>query len=116
MVGFTLVAGLLTIIPGLDTAIVMRSALRGGRRHGFAAAFGVSCGTLAWGAAAAVGIAAVLEVSTVAYTIIRIAGACYMVWLGARLLREAVRAGEGRPVTAGSVLVTFGIRLGLSSR
>ncbi len=88
---FALVAGLLTIIPGLDTAMVVRSAVRKGRRHGFATALGVSCGALTWGAGAALGIAALRVSATVAYTVVRIAGACYMVWLGSQLLREALR-------------------------
>jgi threonine/homoserine/homoserine lactone efflux protein len=95
MLSFALVAGLITIIPGLDTAMVIRSAARYGRRHGFATALGISCGALIWGAGAAVGISALLEVSTLAYTVVRIAGACYMVWLGSRLLIEAFRREPG---------------------
>jgi threonine/homoserine/homoserine lactone efflux protein len=95
MTSFAVVAGLMTIIPGLDTAMVLRAAIRNGRRHGFAAAAGVSCGVLVWGAGAAVGVAALLEVSRIAYAVVRIAGACYMVWLGLRLLRGAVCRREG---------------------
>jgi threonine/homoserine/homoserine lactone efflux protein len=89
---FALVAALVTIIPGLDTAMVLRSAIRHGRRHGFATALGVSCGALTWGAGAAVGISALLEISKTAYTVVRVVGAVYMVWLGSRLLLQAIRA------------------------
>lgn len=95
VVSFAAVAGLLTIIPGLDTALVLRAAISNGRRHAFATAAGVNAGVLVWGAAAAVGISALLAVSTVAYTVVRLAGAVYMIWLGVGMLRAAVRRHSG---------------------
>ena len=94
---FAIVAGLLTIIPGLDTALVLRSAVTDGPRHGFATALGISTGALIWGAGAAAGVSALLAASTLAYTVVRIAGAAYMVWLGAGFLRRALR--RQRPQT-----------------
>ncbi len=90
VLSFAVVAGLVTIIPGLDTAMVLRSAITYGPRQGFATALGVNTGALIWGAGAAVGVSALLTASTVAYTALRIAGALYMVWFGVRLLRQAV--------------------------
>lgn len=90
LLSFALVAGLLTITPGLDTALVLRSAVAHGPRHGFATALGVNAGVLAWGAGAAVGVSALLTASTVAFTVLRVAGAAYMVWLGVRMLRAAL--------------------------
>lgn len=91
VISFAAVAGLVTIIPGLDTAMVVRSSVSHGRKHGFATALGVNTGTLVWGAGAAIGVSALLEASTLGYTIVRIAGALYMVWLGSRLLLKAFR-------------------------
>jgi threonine/homoserine/homoserine lactone efflux protein len=91
LVSFAAVAGLLTIIPGLDTAMVLRSAATHGRKHGFATALGVNTGALVWGAGAAVGVSALLTASTVAYTGVRIAGALYMIWLGSMLLVGALQ-------------------------
>lgn len=71
--------------------MVLRSAVSHGRRHGFATALGVNTGALVWGAGAAVGVSALLTASTVAYTVLRIAGAIYMIWLGSRLLLRALR-------------------------
>ncbi|GAA4579672.1 LysE family translocator [Planotetraspora phitsanulokensis] len=88
---FAVVAGLLTIIPGLDTALVLRSAASRGRRHAFATALGISTGALAWGAAAAGGATALLTVSHGAYTVLRIAGAVYLVWMGVGMLRSLRR-------------------------
>jgi threonine/homoserine/homoserine lactone efflux protein len=90
VLSFAAVAGLLTIVPGLDTAMVLRSAAANGHRHGFATALGVNTGALVWGAGAAVGVSALLTASTVAYTIVRIAGAGYMIWLGSRLVLRAL--------------------------
>ena len=99
LASFALVAGLLTIVPGLDTAMVLRSTTAHGRRHGLATALGVNSGALVWGAGAAVGISA-LTASVVAYTVMRIAGAMYMLWIGSRLVLHAVR-GEHDSLDAG---------------
>ena len=100
LASFALVAGLLTIVPGLDTAMVLRSTTAHGRRHGLATALGVNSGALVWGAGAAVGISALLTASVVAYTVMRIAGAMYMLWIGSRLVLHAVR-GEHDLLDAG---------------
>lgn len=85
-VGFGLVALLLTITPGLDTALVLRAAITRGRRDAFATALGVIGGVVAWGAAAAVGVSALVTASSIAYDALRLAGAAYMLWLGGRIL------------------------------
>jgi threonine/homoserine/homoserine lactone efflux protein len=86
LTSFAVVAGLLTIIPGLDTALVVRTTAAQGRRQGFAVAFGITTGCLIWGAAAAVGISALLVASRLAYDAVRAAGAIYLMWLGATML------------------------------
>ncbi|MEU9889060.1 LysE family translocator [Sphaerisporangium sp. NPDC051011] len=83
----------MTIVPGLDTALVLRSAVTAGRRHAFATALGVNTGVLVWGAAAAVGVSALLTASELAYSALRYAGAAYMVWLGGAMLWRALRGG-----------------------
>lgn len=102
MASFAAVAALVTIIPGLDTALVVRTTVTQGRRQGFAVAFGINTGVLVWGAAAAVGVSALLAASQLAYTAIRAAGAAYLIWLGATMLwrtrrrRNAARSGTVR--------------------
>lgn len=91
LTSFALVAAVLTITPGLDTALVLRSALTQGRRHAFATAGGVITGAFFWGAAASVGISALLTASHLAYTGLKIAGALYMLWLGASMIVKTVR-------------------------
>jgi threonine/homoserine/homoserine lactone efflux protein len=98
---FAVVAGLVTIIPGLDTALVVRTTVTQGRRRGFAAAFGINTGVLVWGAAAAVGVSALLAASQIAYDVVRAAGAAYLVWLGTTMLwRTWTRRGTTRRGTA----------------
>lgn len=102
VLSFALLGALLTITPGLDTALVLRSALTMGRGPGFATALGVGTGALTWGAAAAVGVSALLAASETAYLVLRLAGAAYMIYLGVRMLRAAVRPGRAPAEAADS--------------
>lgn len=86
LLSFTVVALLTVITPGPDTLLVVRTTLLGGRRSGVAAILGISMGCLAWAIAGLVGLAALLTVSEVAYNVVRIAGAAYLIWLGASAL------------------------------
>ena len=85
LLGFTLAAALLTITPGLDTALVLRTAAVEGPRRAILAGLGIACGCLTWGFAASVGLGALLAASHVAYNFLRIAGACYLVFLGVKI-------------------------------
>lgn len=86
LLAFTLAAAILTVTPGLDNALVLRTAAVEGGRRALLAGLGISTGCLAWGAAAAFGLGSLLAVSTVAYDVLRIAAAAYLFYLGARLL------------------------------
>lgn len=83
---FIVVAILITITPGPDMAIVTRNALRGGRRAALLTAFGIMVGLLGWTAASVIGLVALLATSAVAFTIVKLAGAAYLVYLGIRTL------------------------------
>jgi threonine/homoserine/homoserine lactone efflux protein len=89
VLSFTVVATVLTLTPGLDTALILRAALAQGRREAAATAAGIVAGLFVWGAAAAVGVSALLTASEVAFDVLRYAGAAYLVWFGARLLLRA---------------------------
>ncbi len=97
---FALAAGLLTITPGLDTALVLRTAAVEGPKKGMQVAFGVALGCLAWGFAASVGLGALLAASQFAYDVLRVAGALYMLWLGGRMLVAAFRKAPQAAATA----------------
>ena len=98
---FALVAALLTVIPGMDTVLVLRTAISGGRGSAFATAAGICTGTVFWGVAAAVGASALLAASEAAFTVLKIAGACYMAWLAVTMIIRSFRPGataEAGPV------------------
>jgi threonine/homoserine/homoserine lactone efflux protein len=92
VLGFAVVAAALTVTPGLDTALVLRAALTRSRLEAAATAAGIVAGLFVWGAAAAVGVSALLTASEVAYDVLRYAGAAYLVWFGLRLLVRAARS------------------------
>ena len=86
LLAFTAAASLLTLTPGVDTALVLRTAATDGPRAGAAAGLGICLGLLGWGLAAAVGLTALLDASPVAFTALKWAGAAYLLFLGLRLL------------------------------
>jgi RhtB (resistance to homoserine/threonine) family protein len=86
---FALAAGLLTIVPGLDTAMILRSTINQGRANGFATMLGITTGSLIWGVGAAVGVSALLTASEIGFLVVRVLGACYLTWLGIKLLWTA---------------------------
>ena len=92
---FALASTLLILAPGPDSLLVLRNTLRHGRRAGWVTASGTMSGLLAWAVAAAFGLSALLQVSDVAYSAVRLAGACYLLWLGVSSLWPF----RGRPAT-----------------
>lgn len=90
LVAFALVAALVTITPGVDTMLVLSSAARGGLGRGIATAAGTVSGIYCWGIAAAAA-SAVLTASETAYSVLKIAGATYLFWLGIAAIRSSFR-------------------------
>jgi threonine/homoserine/homoserine lactone efflux protein len=93
LLAFTIAAGFLTITPGLDTALVLRTAAVEGPRRAMLAGVGVCCGCLLWGLAASVGLGALLAASQLAYTVLRAVGAGYLIFLGVKLLLRQSQPG-----------------------
>lgn len=99
---FALMAGLLTVTPGLDTALVLRTAALGHRRRAWGVVLGIQSGTLVWGVLTSLGATALLTTSHLAYETLRWAGAAYLVWIGGRLLPATWRRSvDERPKTPG---------------
>jgi threonine/homoserine/homoserine lactone efflux protein len=91
---FFLVAALLIVTPGPDMALVTRNALARGPRAALQTGFGVVGGVVVWSGASLLGIAAVLQASAIALTVVKLAGAAYLIFLGLRTLL-ALRAPTG---------------------
>ncbi|SPX55660.1 translocator protein, LysE family [Klebsiella pneumoniae] len=86
LLAYTLAATLLTLTPGLDTALILRTATAEGGRKALHAALGIDLGCFIWGALVAFGLGALLAVSELAYTLLKWCGAGYLCWLGIQLL------------------------------
>lgn len=93
---FTLAVFLLNATPGVDMLYTVSRTLTGGWRAGIAASLGVCAGCVVHTLAAAFGLAALMAVSAWAFSLVKWAGAAYLVWLGVGMLREAwQRRGDG---------------------
>ncbi len=99
LLAFTATAALLTVTPGLDTALVLRTAAAEGPRRAMLAAVGIALGCLGWGLLVGAGLGALLAASQLAYEVLRWAGALYLFYLGLRLIRsprQAIELGEAQ--------------------
>ncbi|QCI12189.1 LysE family translocator [Pseudomonas putida] len=86
LIAFTLAATVLTLTPGLDTALILRTAAVESRQQAMRAALGINAGCLLWGAAVAFGLGALIAVSELAYSVLKYCGAGYLAYLGVNML------------------------------
>ncbi|HKT96877.1 MAG TPA: LysE family translocator, partial [Paraburkholderia sp.] len=85
--GFFLVAVfLLNVTPGPDTAYIVGRSVAQGRSAGLVSALGISTGCCVHALACAFGLTALLAASATAFTVIKLVGACYLMYLGVRLI------------------------------
>jgi threonine/homoserine/homoserine lactone efflux protein len=97
LLAFILVAAVLIGTPGPDTALVVSTALRRSAASAFATAWGVGAGSAVWALASTLGIAALLAASATAFTVLKLCGAAYLVYLGARSIREGFSKEAEKP-------------------
>jgi threonine/homoserine/homoserine lactone efflux protein len=83
---------LVIVTPGPDTALTIRNTLIGGRVGGISTALGVSTGQLIWALATSAGVVAILLASENVFQAVKLAGAAYLVFLGAQALIAAFRS------------------------
>jgi threonine/homoserine/homoserine lactone efflux protein len=88
---------LLNLAPGPDTLYIVGRSSTQGYRAGAAAALGIFAGTFVHIAAAAGGLSALLAASASAFTVVKIAGAIYLAYIGISLLRSPVQSGATGP-------------------
>ncbi|PCK88024.1 lysine transporter LysE [Rhizobium sophoriradicis] len=104
---FLSAAVLLNLSPGPDIAFILGHTMRGGKRAGFSALFGIWSGACLHVLMAALGLSAVLAASAVAFSTVKWLGAAYLVWLGIQALRTG--GGSGLIKAAGEELPTASI-------
>jgi threonine/homoserine/homoserine lactone efflux protein len=74
----------LFLIPGPAVLLVITRTVQGGRKVGIATGLGIASGDLIHTLSAALGLSAILMTSAIAFNVVKIAGACYLIYLGAR--------------------------------
>jgi threonine/homoserine/homoserine lactone efflux protein len=105
LIAFMAVAAVVILTPGPDMALVTRNTVTAGRRAGFATSLGVCTGVLVHGCAAALGLSALVRASTTVYSVLKIAGAAYLVYLGVQALWHS-RNARAEAVLPGSATLT----------
>ena len=92
MMTFAVAALVLIMIPGPDQALITRNALAGGRGGGLLTMFGGALGLTVHASAAALGLSALLLASAKAFTVLKVVGSVYLMWLGVQTLRASARS------------------------
>ena len=112
---FLAVIGLLTITPGMDTALILRTAAVGAPRRAWGVVAGIQGGTLVWGVLTSAGVTALFTASHVAYEVLRWAGAAYLVWMGVTMILASRRSVPSPTTAADAAAGGFvpGLRRGL---
>jgi threonine/homoserine/homoserine lactone efflux protein len=86
---FLVASFILAVTPGPGVFYIVTRSLLQGRRFGLASVAGVALGNLGNAVGAALGLAALFAVSSAAFTVVKYAGAAYLIYLGIRVLRSA---------------------------
>jgi len=95
---FVVISAVVIVTPGPDTALTIRNILAGGRSDGVFTALGVAAGQAVWALAASAGVVSILIASEALFRAVKIAGAIYLIYLGARSLLAALR-GRHAPIS-----------------
>jgi threonine/homoserine/homoserine lactone efflux protein len=103
----------MTLVPGIDTAMVLRTTLKSGRSDGLKTAAGCATGLFVHAAAVAIGLAALIAASATAYHALRIAGAVFLVVVGVMaIVRPGRRAETPRRLDTGPFVTGLLTNLG----
>ncbi|MBC3763323.1 LysE family translocator [Quadrisphaera oryzae] len=107
VLAFVVASVLLVVIPGPSVLFVLGRSIAHGRRAGVLSVLGNALGTVPAVLAVAFGVGAVVAASVVAFTVLKLAGAAYLVWLGVQAVRhrhDHARVEAPRPATTAQLL------------
>ncbi len=99
---FAAAALAIALSPGPGMLYVAARTLAGGRAEGLASSFGTGLGGLVHVAAGAIGVSALVMASAEAFTVLKIVGALYLVWIGIKTIRDARLPFEVKVTTTGA--------------
>ncbi|WP_299729202.1 LysE family translocator [uncultured Endozoicomonas sp.] len=105
---FIIAITILTLTPGLDTALVLRNTTRGGFSDGVTTSLGICLGLFVHATFSAIGISALLAQSAELFNMVKLAGAAYLIWLGVGSLRNvgknplALAGGNAKSISSAS--------------
>jgi threonine/homoserine/homoserine lactone efflux protein len=97
---------LLNLTPGQDTFYILGRSISQGTRAGIASAFGITAGSMIHTTMAALGLSAILATSASAFTLVKLAGAAYLFYLGVRMLRAPPSAAASTATAEGASVFT----------
>jgi len=106
MTTFAIAALVLIMLPGPDQALITRNALVGGRAGGVLTLLGGVLGLTVHAGAAALGLSALLLASAKAFTVLKIVGAVYLLWLGVQMLWSSRKLWSSKMMRAADETVT----------
>ncbi|MBF9000446.1 MULTISPECIES: LysE family translocator [Vibrio] len=92
---FVIAITILTLTPGLDTALVIRNTSRAGISDGCVTSFGICSGLFVHATFSAIGISAVLAQSAELFQVVKMIGAAYLIWLGYNSLKGLIKGNSG---------------------
>src|ERR671912_825386 len=115
LLAYSLACFVLFITPGPDMSLFLAKTMAGGRRAGMAAMVGAMAGCCLHTLLAALGLSALLAASATAFTVLKIVGALYLLWLAVDAIRNgsALNLREGAPDEV-SVRRTFLLGVGIN--
>ncbi len=95
--GFLASSIMLNMVPGADTIYILSKAITGGKKKGIVSALGISTGILIHTVLASLGLSAILASSALAFNLMKLAGAAYLIVMGLRTIfstKELLPTGE----------------------
>ena len=95
---------LLTITPGVDTMLIIRNTARGGWRDGAVSSFGICSGLFLHATISAVGISVILLQAAWAFSVLKLVGAGYLIWLGIISWRKVLKQESFEIVNGGTTV------------